>query len=93
MRESSFVSNSRMCKLKVESSSGINSDVSIYLIREEIHSHCVHLCKVGGWAGKPLFKVMGLDSVLECSLWITGLTCSAKAGHLLLIVSSLFSLQ
>lgn len=84
VKKISVVGNSRMCKLKVELSGGIVLGVLIYFIRGEIHSHCVHLCKDCGWAVKPVVKVMGLDLILDCSLWIIGPTHSGKEEHLLL---------
>lgn len=91
---SSFGGNSRMFKLKVESSRGIGSEsFNVSYQRGNIQSLCVHLCKICGWAVKPVVRVMGLDLVLDCSLWITGLIHSGKAEHLLLHSSSLVSLQ
>lgn len=84
VKESSVAGNSRMYKLNVESSRGVSFGCfNLSYQRGNIQSLCASvqsLC-VGSKANG---KVMGLDLILDCSLWITGLTHSGKAEHILL---------
>lgn len=75
---SSFGGNSRMFKLKVESSRGIGSEsFNISYQRGNIQSLCVHLCKICGWAVKPVVRVMWAWT------WSWIVACGSLASYIL----------